>query len=220
MKKTYLRNTEEYPEFEYNPVMEEIVKSKVVRRKLAYKQYKDVNNKKHVDPETGEEESIMAYITGHYKLADRRNFYKLFPEGIRMIGTLTTSELEAFLFICELLSQDQDYIYFSYHDFKKKTGYSKDYVVTDSLTGLLDKRVIFRTFTRNKFWINPRLIFNGSLVPAVEEYTRSLSFKVFVEYEQEDLDTYSPPEKEIVVAVPDERSDYLEEEFDTEHNFF
>lgn len=171
MKKTYLRNKDKYPEFESNPGIEKIFKGKILTKRTSIKKYylgKDTPVE--YNDENTLPEPILGYITAQKKLADRRVFYKVFKAGIKRMEEMTTSELKVFFYICEKLIPDKAYFYFSMRECLNRTGYTKDYVITDAITGLLDKQVIFRSLDSFKFWINPFVVFNGDVTEAVKEF--------------------------------------------------
>jgi hypothetical protein len=110
---------------------------------------------------------------------DHTKFAKLYQKGVSVIPELSNSALKFFKYILSevLERQDCDYVILAVMPTLLACGYKKAsrIIFYESIKELVDKKVIVKkeSYSRDQYWINPNMFFNGDRVKlfgSFEEY--------------------------------------------------
>jgi hypothetical protein len=132
-----------------------------------------------ITPDTGELVANGALCFVEEKEVDSEEFVKLYHDGVRKMHELTKPGSMLFLYV--------------YEEILGKNGINKDTVALNAyhiqkwrpdisartynrgLHELLEKKILYRSITRDIFFINIRFLFNGDRMGLVKLYRRRLN---------------------------------------------
>ena len=94
--------------------------------------------------------------------ADNERFIIFYRRNIKMIFDLSATSFKVFEYILDVLKPNKDTIIFNAMECKKRIGWRHKKSVYDGLYELLDKEMLARTETKNLYYINVAVFFNGN----------------------------------------------------------
>lgn len=171
---------DEMPVLENNPFTFMIMDS----MKLTFKTKGAINGMEKfevIDRDTGEALSGTQnnMLVRRKQMVDKQQFVKIYNDQLKSIFELSHTSLKVFgYFIYEMQQlKDSDYVLFDLKSCMKFCNYSSHVMVYRGLTELIKKLFICKTSHSGKFWINPRVVFNGERIVVFNEFVNKDYFE-------------------------------------------
>lgn len=114
-----------------------------------------------VDPDTAEHYSLRSLNKKRNKKYDKRSFRKIYTDSIDTIKDFSQPGYKMFFYILKHLEEKKDYIDLNlltamgYCNYKNKSSFY------EGVEELLKKNCIARCKTKNRYFINSNMFFNG-----------------------------------------------------------
>lgn len=174
MKYNKLNN---YPIFDTNPFIEEAIEEIKVstgQKRQLISGTKDVTN--HIVNYDGE-------IVGHSRFVrfievDEEKFIKVYIKRFAAFYDLTKSGKRVFGYIIgHCLIPNKDIFYIDYEEAKLVTGYRTVTVIRSGISSLIENKIIARSRSPYKYYMNPLTFFNGDRVSFAKTYIKNRKLK-------------------------------------------
>lgn len=112
--------------------------------------------------------------TATYVIKDRKEFIKLYRDGIRVMLGLSYTAQRVLAYIMDVMKPNSEYVEIITSTCMSVCGFKTPKSVRDGILELLDKNVIVRNPYTMRYWVNPLLMFNGDRI----EFMKSYIYKV------------------------------------------
>lgn len=163
-----------FPVYETNPSVTNEIPTRVKKTDKGQN-----SNFSMIAPDTGELVANGALCFVEEKEVDTEEFVKVYKDGIRQMNKLTKPGFELFTYVYDEIvgknGVNKDTIALNaYHIQKWKPDMSAR-TYNRGLHELLQKKILFRSITRDVFFINVRYLFNGDRMGLVKLYRRRIN---------------------------------------------
>lgn len=125
-----------------------------------------------VTDENDEVVSNSAVIVRERIEFDNDQFAKLFMDQIRIFVDLSRPGMQLLFWIVRHLRQNDDKVYIFMEDVMQDLGWASSTSYYDTLAELLSKDVIYPSYQKMFWFINPAMMFNGDRMVLVQEYVK------------------------------------------------
>ncbi len=104
------------------------------------------------------------------EIVDRREFVKIYAGHFKTLFGLSKSTQKVFAYIADECTRiGSDKVFIDFLECKKKAEVSGKNTISKCLAELCIKDIIKRTPNRNMYFINPLIVFNGSVLTIVRQ---------------------------------------------------
>lgn len=153
-----------------SPFIERLLEVKITnRRKLLAGTANDL-----VDSETGEVMAVNAFAA--IEKVDNEQFTKIYKEGLAAMYGLSRAGIRVFSFIATIAKPNKDSIIFEMDDCKEFTKYKTHAPIMTGLAELIENKFIARSNKHYRYFINPKMFFNGSRVAFIKMYYKENNY--------------------------------------------
>ena len=162
-----------YPTFESNPFIEEAIKK--ISISTGHKR-EFINGTKQI---TNHIVNYDGEIVGHSRFVrfvqvDEEKFIKVYIKEFAAFYDLTKSAKRVFGYIIErCIIPNKDVFYIDYDEAKQVTGYLSDNVIRSGISSLIENKIIARSKSPYKYYMNPLTFFNGNRISFVKTYIKN-----------------------------------------------
>ena len=108
--------------------------------------------------------------TVSHVIKDRKEFVKLYRDGIRIMLGLSYTAQRVLAYIMDVMKPNSQYVEIITGTCMSVCGFKTPKSVRDGILELLGKNVIARNPYNMRYWVNPMLLFNGDRVKFIKEY--------------------------------------------------
>lgn len=114
-----------------------------------------------IDTDTGEEIVMQEMDKSNRFLVDKKEFRKVFVDGLPTISNLNSAGLKLLCYILANLAVKRDDIDINMEDCMEYTGYKSRANIYSGLVNLLENHIIYRK-VKNGYYININIMYNGN----------------------------------------------------------
>lgn len=180
------KKLKDYPEFSENPFMESALSSiseKSVRKREFINGNRSIIN--HVISDDGEIVGHSAFFRTSF--VDEDKFVKLFISKFAAFYDLSRPSIKIFGYILDkCLLPNRDDFFITYEEAQQYTGYQSFNIIRTGLSGLVENKIIARSTSPYRYFLNPLVVFNGDRVSFAETYVKKRkSKKIDTDYPKE-----------------------------------
>jgi hypothetical protein len=163
-----------FPLYETNPSVSNEIPT---RRKITDKG--QASSFSMVSPDTGELVANGALCFVDEREVDSEEFVKVYHDGVRKMHELTKPGFMLFIYVYEEMigknGINKDTVALNAYHLQKWRPDISARTYNRGLHELLEKKILFRSITRDIFFINVRYLFNGDRMGLVKLYRRRLN---------------------------------------------
>lgn len=162
-----------YPTFESNPFIEETLKKisiNIGRKRKFINGSKQITNRiVNYDGEIVGYSSFIRFVE-----VDEEKFIKVYIKEFAAFYDLTKSAKRVFGYIIErCIIPNKDVFYIDYDEAKQVTGYLSDNVIRSGISSLIENKIIARSKSPYKYYMNPLTFFNGDRISFAKTYIKN-----------------------------------------------
>lgn len=119
-----------------------------------------------VSQDTGQVEGHTQFVKMVKR--DTTQFIKFFTSKLTSFFELSKRAQKILSYIMNKTMVGKDYVYFEYSECTDYTGYTSHTTINSALAELIEKKIIARSLSNFKYFINPTIFFNGDRVSFIE----------------------------------------------------
>lgn len=104
------------------------------------------------------------------KQIDKTQFIKVFKNGLKRILELSATAQKVLWYIMDILPKNRTSVFLLNTDIMNACNFKTKKSSRDGILELLNKGILVRTSTSQKYWVNPTILFNGDRIIFITEY--------------------------------------------------
>lgn len=113
------------------------------------------------------------HIIAKKEIVDTEKFAKIYIDAVKTMWELDNSGVRIFTYILENLPINGDVVVLSATSIMKYCGYKSKTSVIAGINNLVQNNIIAKTISKNLYYINPLLIFNGNRLSLINSYEKA-----------------------------------------------
>lgn len=158
------------PIYKENPFINEMVGEMKIKHKKQMIRSTNKDTEVMLVNQDGENVGHSAFIREIQ--VDEDKFAKLYISQLAALWGLTKTSLKVLSYILHSLRPNEDGVYFNFEECMSFCEYKDLRSVYDGILGLINADIIARTKRNYFYYINPRIVFNGSRVTFMTTYVK------------------------------------------------
>jgi hypothetical protein len=113
------------------------------------------------------------HIIAKKEIVDTEKFAKIYIDAVKTMWKLDNSGVRIFTYILENLPINGDVVVLSATSIMKYCGYKSKTSVIAGINNLVQNNIIAKTISKNLYYINPLIIFNGNRLSLINSYEKA-----------------------------------------------